>query len=153
MTPTSRRMVRIAVVALVLSLCVRAGWEAASPAELPAAVAVAANQVSGLVLPATHGASRLRAALIGNWDERGGSGVVLDLGPGGAVTLDLHADGATACVESGTFMVAHNDLAVTYLAAGQTPAGYGFWSIRETLDYADGHLVMPADGGVFTKQG
>jgi hypothetical protein len=144
--------IRIALVALVLALCVRAGREAASPAALPPAT-VAADPVSGLVLPASAAPSRARGAMIGNWQERGDPGVVLGLAADGLATLDLRADGSTACVESGTFAVIHHDLSISYLAVGQSAAGYVCWSTRATLDYTDGRLVMPSDGDVFTRQG
>lgn len=152
MRQSSTWPIRIVLVALVLTLCVRAGWEAASPGALPPSTVVA-DPVSGLVLPQAAAASHARGTLTGDWQERGDPGVVLGLAADGLVTLDLHAGGSTSCVESGTFAVTHHDLSVIFLGAGQSAAGYVYWSTRSALDYTDGRLVMRSDGDVFTRQG
>ncbi len=144
--------IRIALVALVLALCVRVGWEVANSAALPPST-VAAGPVSGLVLSAPAARSHAHGTLIGNWQERGDPEVVLGLDADGLVTLDLHADGSTSCVASGTFAVTHHDLFLIYLGAGQSSAGYVCWSTRTTLDYTDGRLVMSCNGDAFNRQG
>ena len=135
-------------------LCVvgaHAGWEAATPASAPLGTATA--NLTGLGALPSGGEVDLRSAVIGRWDERGGSGIVLTLASNGVATFDLKLDGTLAWSESGTFKVLCNDVTVSCLVLGQMAGGYAGASTHETCAFRHGLLLWPADGDVFTRQG